>query len=577
MPPNALLLLLFCVLLSVSCGEKKPPPSDAEEVDVPAKTDFTFVDISKASGVVLENVSGDPTAKMAILENLGQGAAALDFDGDGFLDLFIANGDVFPGQTPRADPRCALYRNLGNGTFEDVTEKAGLVFKAWCHGATAVDFDGDGDPDLYVTVFGGPNRFFENLGNGTFADRAETWGGADLGPSTGAAFFDADGDGDLDLYVGNYVLYDHKNPPNNGKPCTWKELNVSCGPRGTPPARDSFYENQGGTLVEKTKEFGFGEVDPSYTLGLVTCDFDDDGDVDLYVANDSLANYLFVNDKGKFSDQAWRVGVDMKGDGNPQAGMGVDCGDLDGDGLLDIFVTNFSDDSNTFYRQELTPGGSRMFMDVTSTARLGIKEAFSTLSWGTRMADLNRDGWLDLIVASGHVYPQVDQRQVGTTYAQINQIYMNQGKDAQGRISFRYRTPPKGDAFERAAVSRGLVTFDMENDGDLDLLVVEMDAPPTLLRNDTSGSNRWIGFSLVGKGKNRDAIGARVIVTDQRGVIRQVERKSGQSYLSSCDPRLLVGLGNAKGNVSVSVRWPSGEVIEHGDLALDRYHTLTQN
>jgi hypothetical protein len=267
----------------------------------------------------------------------------------------------------------------------------------------------------------------------------------------------------------------------------------------------------------------------------------------------------------------------MKGDGNPQAGMGVDCGDLDGDGLLDLFVTNFSDDSNTYYHQERTPSGGRIFSDQTSLSRLGIKEAFSTLSWGTRMVDLDKDGYLDLVVASGHVYTQVESRQVGTTYAQINQVYLNQGKGEQGRISFKHWEPRAEDGFTKSAVSRGLATIDIDNDGDCDLIIVEMDAPPTLLRNDCETSNAWIGIHLIGASKNTDAIGARVIVTDSMGRIHQLERACGQSYLSSSEPRVLFGLGPIKGTVSVTVQWPGGKKVEYGERDLGQYHTLRQD
>ena len=566
-------LSMLLIALCASCDDAGNSNGDSSSSDAPG---LVIVEISESSGIDLENVSGDPAAKMTIPENIGQGAACLDYDGDGDLDLFLANGDVLPGETPRADPRCALYRHDSPGKFTDVTKEAGLIFPAWCHGATAVDFEGDGDPDLYVTVGFGPNLFFENLGNGRFAEASAKWGGADPGPSSGAAFFDAEGDGDLDLYVGNYVIYDPENPPNEGRPCDWKELDVSCGPRGTTPGPDRFYENVDGKLEEATEKFGFHDVEPSYTLGIVATDFDQDGDVDLYIANDSEANYLFQNEGGRFKNVAWRVGVDMKGDGNPQAGMGLDSGDLNNDGLTDLFVTNFSDDSNTYYRHEKTANGKPLFTDQTTTCRLGGKEAFRWLSWGTRMLDLDLDGWQDLVVASGHVYPQVDTRDVGTTYRQPNQIFINNGPSDNGNLSFTYFRPEAESGWAKEAVSRGLVAFDMDDDGDHDFLVVEMDAKPSLFRNDTPHTFHWIGFHLVGKGKNRDAIGAWVELKDSNGVERERERCSGRSYLSSCDPRLLFGIGEASDPATAVVHWPDGTTTELSNLSVDRYHTVKQ-
>jgi enediyne biosynthesis protein E4 len=531
---------------------------------------WRFTDVTRGSGITLENVSGDPVAKMAIPENIGQGAAALDYDGDGRLDLFIANGDVYPGTKPRATPRPALYRNAGGLRFEDVTEAAGLLFPGWMHGARAIDFDADGHPDLYVTLDGAPNRFFRNKGDGTFEDASATWGGADPGPSTAAAFFDADGDGDLDLYVGNYVVYDPEHPPNGGQPCEWKGLKVSCGPKGTTPGPDTFYENRDGRLVPATEAFGFA-APASYTLGAITCDADGDGDLDLYVANDSEANRLFLNEGGgHFREAGMELGVDLNEDGVAQAGMGVDCADVDNDGRFDLFVTNFSHDANAFYHNVLTPSGRTMFTDETYVMDLG-RASYAFLSWGTRVLDLDFDGWQDIVVVSGHVYPQVDTAPVGSTYRQRNQVFENLGP-TDGRLRFRELEPAADDAFAKVEVSRGLVAADLDNDGDPDFLVVEMDAPPTLIRNDVEKHGAWIGLALRGEGKNVDAIGARVEVEDALGIVRWRLRTSGESYLSSSDPRLVIGLGPANDPVrAVRVRWPSGRTQEHTGLATGRY------
>lgn len=537
-------------------------------------TNLRFVDVTSGSGIGLENVSGSPT-KTAIPESLGQGAAALDYNGDGKLDLFIVNGDMLPGSKPRVEPRPALYRNEGNLRFTDVTVEAGLLFRAWAHGAYAVDFDADGHTDLYITVFGGPNRFFRNRGDGTFEDMSEEWGGADRGPSTCAAFFDADGDGDLDLYVCNYVLYDPKNPPNKGRPCTWKGLSVFCGPIGTPAAPDNFYENRNGRLIEASERFGFRNVRASYALGAVTGDFDNDGDVDLYIANDSQPNYLFVNlGGGHFREAGLEYGVALSGDGRAQAGMGVDFGDIDNDGRFEFFKTNFSHDTNTLYHNEVLPDGGTTFIDTTFEMKLA-EPSFSMLSWGTRFVDLDLDGWQDIVVVSGHVYPQVDQAEVGTTYRQVNQIFHNLGVNSKGIVTFSDVGAAAGEPFAEKAVSRGLVVADFDNDGDQDLLVVRMDNTPRLIRNDTESKGHWIGFELIGEGKNRGAIGTRLSVEDSSGIVRWRECSSGGSYLSTGDPRITVGLGSAGGKIrKLHIRWPSGKTSVYENLQVNRYWSI---
>jgi len=571
----ALASLCALALLSGCSGDEEPDPQRGADAPNQNFDHVRFTDITAASGIAHVNVSGEAKNKMAIPENIGQGAAAIDYDGDGDLDLFLVNGDVFEGQVAASDTRCALFRNDGDGKFTDVTETAGLVFKGWAHGASAADFDGDGHTDLYVTCYLRENLFFRNTGKATFEDYSDRWGAADPGPSTASCFFDADGDGDLDLYVGNYVNYDPKAPPNHGKPCVWKGLKVSCGPTGTPKAADTFYENVDGKLTEATDKFGF-TARPAYTLGLVSGDFDNDGDADLYVANDSVANYLFENvGKGQFKQMGFRYGVDMNGDGRAQAGMGVDFGDVDNDGRFEYFVTNFSHDYNTLYRNEQTEGGRAHFTDSTYAMDLG-DTAYTYLSWGTRIVDVDSDGWQDLVVVSGHVYPQVDGANLGTSYRQHNQIFMNRGPGPADVVRFVMLENAKVPGWGKEACSRGLVTLDLDDDGDTDFFILEMDDKPTLLRNDTEPRN-WVGIKLVGKGKNREAIGARVTVTDSRGTKRYRERCGGGSFLSSGDPRLLVGLGSAAGDVTIEVRWPSGETATHTGLGTGQYHVLNEN
>ncbi len=577
-------LVLLCCIAACSDEAALPKaaaptaqiPASAAESAAPqqaAHAQLLFTEIPpEASGLQLVTVSGAKN-KLAIPENIGQGAAALDYDNDGDLDLYLANGNVLPGQSPHSPVGSRLYRNDGGFRFSDVTIAAGCNTNAWCHGAWAVDFDADGDRDLYLTVFGGANIWFENQGNGKFVDASARWGGADTGPSTAAAFFDADGDNDLDLYVGNYVDYNPAKPPNGGKPCSWRGLAVSCGPLGTTPAPDHFYENRDGVLVEATEARGF-TAPPSYALGTLAADFDGDADTDLLVINDSAANFLFLNEGGHFTECALECAADRNEDGRAQSGMGVDAGDVDNDGRFDFFVTNFSHDTNTMRRGSRTADGRLFFSDTTFAMKLGTP-SYSKLSWGTRLLDLDRDGDEDIVVVSGHVYPQVDGADVGTTYAQENQVFENMGAiGPRGMTQFAERQSPPGDAFLKRSCSRGLLAADFDDDGDHDLLITEMDERVTLVRNDTRSDGAWIGFALTGPGGNREAIGTLLTLTDSTGVVRVRQRTWGGGFLSTSDPRLHFGLGNAKGPASLRVTWPGGSITEVGDLQPGRYHAI---
>jgi hypothetical protein len=560
------------------CGDETPQrtaiPAEVPSLSsAPTGTQLAFTPVSpESSGLEIINVSGG-RMKLAIPENIGQGAAVLDFDSDGDLDIFIANGGVLPGVTAHAPLGSRLYRNDGGFHFTDVTVAAGVFTEAWVHGVWAVDFDGDGDRDLYLTVFGGPNIFFENLG-GKFVNASDRWGGDDKGPSTAAAFFDADGDGDLDLYVGNYVDYDPARPPNEGRPCSWRGLSVSCGPLGTTPAPDRFYRNDGGRLVEATEAHGF-TAPASYCLGLLARDLDEDGDTDLLVVNDSVPNFLFLNQgNGRFEESAMACGADRNEDGRAQSGMGVDAGDVDLDLKTDVFITNFSHDTNTMRRGGRTRDGALFFTDVTFAMKLGAP-SFAKLSWGTRMLDLDGDGDEDLVVVSGHVYPQVDGADVGTSYAQENQVFLNQGpQGARQQVVFEEWQPPLGDGFRIKECSRGLVAADFDDDGDHDLLITEMDTRPTLLRNDTRTSNSWIGFELIGLGGNREAIGARVVLEDSTGKKQVRQRSFGGGFLSTSDARLHFGLGQRTGPARITVYWPYGPTTVHENLLPNRYHRI---
>jgi hypothetical protein len=522
----------------------------------PAPTPGLFADVSNGSGLDLRNVNGDVRTKPTILESLGQGAAVLDFDGDGALDVFVANGDTLKGQPPGATPRTGLFRQVAPFRFEDVSAAAGLALRGWFQGAYAADVDADGDPDLFLTAWG-RSRFLRNRGDGTFVDATDETGLGVAGWSSGAAFFDADGDGDLDLYVARYVELDPDRPPNGGKPCGWKGLAVACGPHGLPALADVFLEQVDGRFVDATAKFAFDRVKPSYGLGVVAFDFDGDRDADLYVANDSVANFLFENRGGIFVDVAAEMGCDHGEGGRAQAGMGVDAADVDGDRRPDVFVTNFDEDVNTLYRNECD-GKVRAFFNATGASGLG-PPSFRKMGWGCRFFDVDDDGRSDLVVANGHIYPQVDGSATDASYAQENQLFLNAGLDARGLV--RFAVADGGPFFRLKRSSRGLLTADFDDDLDLDLLTVEMDATPSLGRNDAPRRGPRLGVLLRGAGKNRDAIGAVLDWTDGAGVARRLERTYGGGFYSTSDPRLVATVG-AAGFRAASVRFPSGRTVD---------------
>jgi enediyne biosynthesis protein E4 len=560
-----------CVVAAAcgACGGDAPSPqkpsATAPAGPVPPSGP-RFTDVSAGSGLTLVNVNGDPASKPTILESLGQGAAALDYDGDGDLDLFVCNGDVLHGRPAGANPRCALYRQDAPFRFTDATDAAGVALRGWYQGAYAADVESDGDPDLFLTAWGA-TRLLVNRGDGTFEDATVARGAGVAGWTSGAVFFDADQDGDLDLYVARYVTMDPEKPPHDGKPCNWKGLAVACGPHGLPAEADVFLENVGDRFVDATAKFGFDRATPSYGLGAVAFDFDRDGDQDVYVANDSVANFLWENRRGSFVESAAELGCDLGEGGRAQAGMGVDAADADGDGRPDVVVTNFDEDVNTLYLNQCD-AKVRAFFNATAAAGLG-PPSFRKLAWGARFFDADGDGRLDLAIANGHIYPQVDRAGVDTSFAQENQLFLNQGADARGLVRF-VAAADAGSFFAKKACSRGLLTADFDDDLDLDLLVVEMDAPPTLGRNDTAAAGGRLGVRLRGAGKNRDAIGATLTWEDERGTTRFLERTYGGGFYSTSDPRLVATWGPGALRAA-RVRFPAGRTVEIDPALVGRY------
>jgi hypothetical protein len=517
-----------------------------------------FRDVAEEASVARALTYGGVTEKRYILETTGTGAAFFDYDEDGDVDLFVVDGRRLEGVPEGAGNR--LYRNVGDGRFVDVTEVSGLARQGWGQGAAASDIDNDGDVDLLVTYYDAA-LLYRNHGDGTFVECGEAAGLAQRGWHTSAAFADYDTDGFPDLFIARYVDFDPKTTPEpGGAPnCFFMGIAVMCGPKGLPPARSVLYRNLGDVRFEDASgRAGIGLV-PAYSLGAVWSDLDDDGDVDLYVANDQAPNQLYRNDgTGRFRETALADGVAFNEDGRAQAGMGVDAGDFDNDGLFDILVTNFSHDYNTLYQNS----GAGFFLDVSFAA--GIAEpSYLFLGWGTGFQDFDRDGFLDLFVANGHVYPEVAKEEIESDYAQRSLLFRNLGGG-------RFAELGEGAGLEKPLAGRGVAFGDFDDDGDADVFVANMNGKPALYRNETETPNHWLGLRLVGRESGRDALGAKVEVV--AGGLRQIrEIRSGASYLSQSDSRVLFGLGSLGHVDRVTIRWPSGKLLEVTGVEVDRY------
>jgi hypothetical protein len=524
-----------------------------------------LTDVSTASGIDLVNVSGGP-AKDYIVDANGNGAALFDYDNDGDLDALLVNGSTRERLARGGDPMVALYRNDGAGHFTDVTSASGFTRTGWGMGVCTADIDNDGFTDVYVTAFG-PDVLWRNSGSGTFTDVTKRAGVGDPRWSTSCAFNDYDHDGFVDLYVANYVKFDGTSIPSRAATanCRFMATDVFCGPNRLPGEADVLYRNNGdGTFTDVTVRAGI--VDPGYYgFGVVFADLTGDGWPDIYVANDSVPNLFFRNTgKGAFVEDGLLAGVSVSGDGRPQAGMGVDAGDYNGDGLPDLVVTNFSHDYNTLYEQ----GPPGVFTDRSYAAGVAVT-AGPYLGWGVKLVDLDNDGRLDLFVANGHVYPDVDGRGLGTSYKQRKQVFMNEGR------RFRDATATIGGGLLAERSSRGAAFGDIDNDGDIDVLVVNMNDRPTLLRNDTPRGNHWLTLRLIGGPSNRDGLGARVTI--EAGGRKQVfEVRSDGSYLSHSDTRVHAGLGAVARAARVEIKWPSGRIESAANVASDRFYVARE-
>lgn len=523
----------------------------------PATKDYAppawFIDVAAKARLRSLDVNGGINSKRYILESTGSGVAIFDYDNDGWPDIFLVNGSVFPDSKPRGPekPSNRLFHNNHDGTFTDVTEHAGLVSSGWGQGVCVGDYDNDGYEDLYVTGYG-KNHLYHNQGDGTFKEVAEQSGVAGSGNEwgTGCSFIDYDRDGKLDLMVSNYVKFRQQDTPGPGEAtfCKWKGLPVFCGPRGLPSASNILYRNLGsGRFEDVSRQSGIQKTTGHYCFSVSTLDYDDDGWPDIYLACDSTPSILYHNNHdGTFTDVAPDAGVAYDGNGREQAGMGSTVGDYDGDGRLDIFKTNFSDDTSTLYRNE----GNGAFSDVTYQAGVGVNT--QDLGWGTMFMDIDNDGWPDLLVVNGHVYPEVDEGKLGSTYEEPRILYhnMRNGK-------FQDVSKQSGPGVTVPASSRGLAIGDLWNDGRLEAVINNMNEQPMLLVNLAINKNHWFGVRLIGTNSNRDGIGARVRVS--AGGRKWVDEvRSGSSFDSSSDMRLHFGIGDLLRVDGVEVRWPSG-------------------
>jgi hypothetical protein len=576
--PLATVMLAATILLRPGYAAPAGQAAPAKK----AREPIHFVDVSRAAGVDrLRQEGGHPDVDY-IIESLGTGGAWLDYDGDGDPDLYLAQGvradDRYKG------PPDQLLRNDGDPdgdgipVFTDVTSAAGLGDRRHSFGVAVADFDNDADPDIYLANWG-PNRLYRNNGDGTFADIAVKAGVADERWSASATWSDTDRDGDLDLYVANYVEFDYDRYPARGeKPargwttCIWKGVAVYCGPRNLEPAADSFFRNEGDRdgdgvtdFTEVSAAVGLAKKEQYFALSAHFFDSDGDGDDDLYVANDSVMNTYFVNrGDGTFKEISVLTGLAYNEQGSEQAGMGISSGDYDGNGLLDLVVTNFAHDHDTLYRNE----GKQMFLDVSFPSGLG-QPTFVTLSWGVGFLDLDQDGWQDIFISHGHVYPQVDGHGLGAGFRQRNSVFRNLRDGTLEDVTER-----AGPGLAIVKSSRAILPIDLDTDGDLDLLVTNLNDSPDLLRNEGAAGG-WLQVGLQGVTSNRDGIGARVsIEAGGRTQIREIRRDC--SYAASTLPIAHFGLGALRTVDRLEVRWPSGRTSVEKDVAANQRITLKE-
>jgi enediyne biosynthesis protein E4 len=544
--------------------ERNWPGAEAVDGKALVPLGYTIKDVAHEAKLEFEQVCGGDSSKKYILETTGSGVAFIDYDNDGWLDIFLVNGSRLQGFAQQQNPGNKLFHNNRDGTFTDVTERAGLSHSGWGQGVCVGDFDNDGNEDIFVTYWG-ENILYHNNGDGTFTDvsrRAQVAGSAKRW-STGCAFVDYDRDGYLDLFVTHYVdfsLLTAKNPGSNPY-CIYRALAVNCGPRGLVGETSTLYHNnRDGTFTDISTKAGVDHPGGCFGLGVLVADFDNDGWPDIYVASDSTPSLLFINNHdGTFREEATLRGIAFSEEGREQAGMGVAAGDFDNDGWLDILKTNFSDEAPNLYHNE----GKAIFSDVTAAAGLNRQTHF--VGWGCGFFDPDNDGLADIFYCNGHVYPELEQLHADTTYREPRMLYRNAGGGRFDDVSLL-----AGAAITTPSTGRGCAFGDFNNDGCVDVIVNNQNAKPSLLTVIRQNRNHWINIHLVGTHSNRSAIGARVRCV--AGTLSQInEVRSGGSYLSQNDLRLHFGLRNQASIDLIEIRWPSGGIDQLRNIPADQF------
>jgi enediyne biosynthesis protein E4 len=553
-------ILLLCLLsqltLPAQVHTKQSPPAPA----------FHFADITESAGIRFRHAVSPE--KKYLVESMSGGVLLLDYDQDGWLDIYFTNAPSVDMAQHGQKAKSALYHNNQNGTFSDVTDKAGVGYPCWAMGGAVADYNNDGWPDILVTCANGV-VLYRNNGNGSFTNVTRQTHLVDPRWATGAAFADYDGDGFVDLMITRYVALDLKDLPKfgAGPTCHYRGIAVQCGPRGMKGLGDSLYHNNGdGTFTEVSKSAGVDDARGRYGLGLTWSDFNDDGRIDLFVADDSTPNYLYRNDgNGHFADVSFASGTAVAADGAEMAGMGVAVCDYNHSGRFSIHVTNFEDQNNSLYRND----GNLSFVEDAYAAGIGTATV-PYLGWGTGCVDLDNDGWPDVFVVNGHVYPQVDSLRVGAKYKERKLVFLNQHDG-----TFQDVSELVGPALATPQASRGAAFGDLDNDGDLDVVVENIDGAPLVLRNISGNQKHWVTLELIGGKSNRLAIGSKVKAV--AGNLVQVDEvRSGGSYLSQSDLRIHFGLGEAEKLNRVEIRWPSGRTETLQSLAADRFYMIKE-